>query len=177
MKSLTPKQNRFCEEYVVDFNGTQSVIRAGYSKKTAKEQASRLLTFANIQAKIKELTEAQSKRTEIRADQVMKELALIGFSNMLDYVEIENGVAYTDLSKLTREQAAAIQEIVTEEGEAGRRVKIKLTDKIRALTKMGEHLGMFIERSEVGKPGEFSGNMPEDQALKTINDLKGKTGA
>ena len=54
MKKLTPKQQRFVEEYCVDFNGTQAAIRAGYSKNTATEQASRLLRNVNIQAAIKE---------------------------------------------------------------------------------------------------------------------------
>ena len=34
-KKLTAKQQRFCDEYLVDLNGTQAAIRAGYSKKTA----------------------------------------------------------------------------------------------------------------------------------------------
>ena len=34
-KKLTAKQQRFCDEYLVDLNATQAAIRAGYSKKTA----------------------------------------------------------------------------------------------------------------------------------------------
>ena len=48
MNNLTDKQRRFCEEYVVDWNGAQAAIRAGYSDKTAREQASRLLTNVNV---------------------------------------------------------------------------------------------------------------------------------
>ena len=40
---LTAKQQRFCEEYMVDLNGTQAAIRAGYSKKTAMQQSYQLL--------------------------------------------------------------------------------------------------------------------------------------
>ncbi len=57
-EKLTSKQQRFCEEYVKDCNGTQAAIRAGYSPKTSKEQASRLLTYANVLNYIKELREA-----------------------------------------------------------------------------------------------------------------------
>jgi hypothetical protein len=42
--TLTPKQARFVQEYLIDLNATQAAIRVGYSKKTATEQASRLLT-------------------------------------------------------------------------------------------------------------------------------------
>lgn len=48
---MTAKQLAFCQEYVVDKNGTQAAIRAGYSDKTANEQASRLLTNVNIKKK------------------------------------------------------------------------------------------------------------------------------
>lgn len=43
---MTDKQDRFCEEYMIDLNATQAAIRAGYSLKTAREQAPRLL--ANV---------------------------------------------------------------------------------------------------------------------------------
>jgi len=48
---LTPKQLRFCQEYIIDFNATQAVIRAGYSKKTAYSQGQRLLKNVEIQKK------------------------------------------------------------------------------------------------------------------------------
>ena len=43
-QELTAKQQRFCEEYLIDLNATQAAVRAGYSAKTANEQGSRLLT-------------------------------------------------------------------------------------------------------------------------------------
>ena len=53
--SLSPKQSRFIDEYLIDLNGAQAAIRAGYSPRCAKEQASRLLTYANVQAEIEEM--------------------------------------------------------------------------------------------------------------------------
>ena len=50
-KELTPKQERFCQEYMKDLNGTQAAIRAGYSKETARQQAQRLLTKVYIKKK------------------------------------------------------------------------------------------------------------------------------
>lgn len=70
-RPLTPKQERFCEEYAIDLNGTQAAIRANYSEKTAAEQASRLLTNVKVQQRVAELKLAQSKRTEITADYVL----------------------------------------------------------------------------------------------------------
>jgi phage terminase small subunit len=65
--SLNPKQLRFCQEYVVDLNGTQAAIRSGYSKKTAEQQASRMLLIVKVQQKIKELQEKIEKELEISA--------------------------------------------------------------------------------------------------------------
>ena len=59
MSRLTPKQQRFVEEYLVDLNGTQAAIRAKYSPKTANEQAARLLAKASIS---KAITTAQAER-------------------------------------------------------------------------------------------------------------------
>lgn len=64
----------FCQEYVVDFNGTQAAINAGYSKKTARSQGNRLLTNVDIQSRIKELTQKKVERIEYTQDDVMRDL-------------------------------------------------------------------------------------------------------
>ena len=53
MSKLTNKQQRFVEEYCVDFNATQAAIRAGYSEKTANEQGSQNLAKLSIATAIK----------------------------------------------------------------------------------------------------------------------------
>ena len=52
---MTPRQEKFCVEYLIDLNATQAAIRAGYSKRTAEALASRLLRNVNIRSRIKEL--------------------------------------------------------------------------------------------------------------------------
>ena len=74
MSELEEKQKMFCKEYLVDFNGTQAAIRAGYSKKTANEQASRLLTKVNVQKYLKQLIEKRNKRTNITQDDVIADI-------------------------------------------------------------------------------------------------------
>ena len=51
-QELTAKQQRFCEEYLIDLNATQAAVRAGYSAKTANEQGSRLLTNVSVASAI-----------------------------------------------------------------------------------------------------------------------------
>ncbi|MHB9105771.1 MAG: terminase small subunit [Armatimonadota bacterium] len=171
--ALEQKQQRFCEEYLVDCNGTQAAIRAGYSPKTAREQAARLLSKVNIQDEIARRREKLSKKVEITAENVLRELALMAFSNMQDYITIKDGAAYVDLSRMTREQAAAIQEVNTEHyyepGESKdetpklvKKCKLKLSDKKANLELLGKHLGLFEKREgdeetdEDGKPLRFA---------------------
>lgn len=76
-QELTDKQARFCEEYLIDLNATQAAIRAGYSEKTAREQAAQNLSKLNIQEKIAELKVERAKRTEMTQDSVIQELAAV----------------------------------------------------------------------------------------------------
>lgn len=72
MRKLTPKQKLFIKEYIVDFNGAQAAIRAGYSPKTARAIACALLTKVYIIAAIKRETDKRAERTEITQDYVLK---------------------------------------------------------------------------------------------------------
>ena len=69
--TLTPKQQRFVEEYLRDLNATQAAIRAGYSEKTAKVIAAQNLSKLNIQAAITKGRKQQSERTQITTDIVL----------------------------------------------------------------------------------------------------------
>lgn len=73
-KKLTPKQELFCKEYLVDLNATQAAIRAGYSEKTAKEIGCENLTKPNIQNYVQELIGERSERVEITAENVLKDI-------------------------------------------------------------------------------------------------------
>ena len=81
MSKLTDKQESFCREYMVDFNGTQAAIRAGYAKSGARTEGARLLANANIQKYLKLLKDKQAEKTGITAERVAQELAKIGFSD------------------------------------------------------------------------------------------------
>ena len=74
MSELEEKQKMFCKEYLVDFNGTQAAIRAGYSKKTANEQASRLLRKVKVRTYLQQLIENRNKRTNITQDDVVADI-------------------------------------------------------------------------------------------------------
>ncbi len=77
---LTAKQKRFCEEYMVDLNATQAIIRAKYTKKSASSMGYENLKKGEIRRYIRELMKARSLRTQLTADMVLLELAKIGFA-------------------------------------------------------------------------------------------------
>lgn len=71
-KKLNPKQRKFAEEYAKTANGTQSAIKAGYSKKTAPETASRLLKHPYVSEYIQTLGESSAKDTIADAEEIMQ---------------------------------------------------------------------------------------------------------
>lgn len=71
MRKLTAKQQRFVDEYLVDLNGTQAAIRAGYSERTARAIANENLTKPDIAEAVQKALAAREKRTQIDADYVL----------------------------------------------------------------------------------------------------------
>lgn len=157
MSELTSKQQLFVDEYMIDRNATQAAIRAGYSAATAEQQGSRLLRNVQVKAAVDERVSKMAEKLEISAERVLRELALIGFSNMADYMRPGfEGDPVLDFSNLTRDQAAALAEVTVEDFKDGRgedardvrRVKFKLSDKRAALVDLGRHLKLFTDKLE-----------------------------
>lgn len=74
------REARFVEEYVACLNATQAAIRAGYSKRTAKQQASRLLTRQHVAAAVQEAQERHAAKVDVKADEVIRELKVMAFA-------------------------------------------------------------------------------------------------
>ena len=81
---LTPKQEKFIQEYLVDLNATQAAIRAGYSEKTARYIGQENLTKPVIQEAVQEARGKQQERTEVTADLIVKELFKIAMNDAGD---------------------------------------------------------------------------------------------
>lgn len=144
--ALTAKQQRFCDEYLIDLNATQAAIRAGYSPRTAEQAASRLLTIVKVSDEIAREMAERSKRTGINQDRVVKELAKLAFVNIADVVDLESA---TVRISATDEDLACIQSVKIKPSEFGTEREIKLYDKKASLELLGRHLGMFKDKLEV----------------------------
>ena len=134
---MTPKQQRFVEEYLVDLNATQAALRAGYAARSARAIAAENLAKPNIQARITALKQARSERTQIDADRVVQELARVAFARMSEVATWgPEGVTLRGSAELDEAAQAVIQEV--SEGPYG--IKVKLFNKLDALGKLFQHL-------------------------------------
>jgi phage terminase small subunit len=155
---LTPKQDQFVKEYLVDLNATQAAIRAGYSAKTANEQGSRLLANAKVSAAIAEARAEVSEKTGVKIERVLQEMARLGFSDLRRvFTPGGNLISPEDWDDDTAAAISSVKVVTRPTGETaedGSRIvehvhEIKLWDKNSALDKLGKHLGMFIDRGEM----------------------------
>ena len=150
--NLSPKQKKFCAEYLKDLNAAQATIRAGYSKnrKTARLTGHRMITNDKVQKEIQRLMKRRSKRTEITQDRVLQELAALGFSNIKDYINrdysTEGSIVFKNIDKISRKKASAIESIKVNAKED--RIEFKLHNKPKSIEMIGRHLGMFLDKVE-----------------------------
>ena len=149
MKMLTPKQQRFVEEYLVDLNATQAAIRAGYSEKTAQEIGAQNLSKLMVATAIAEAQAARSERTEITQDRVLLEYARIAFSDMRTFAKWgPDGVSLIESDQLPEDAALCVAEVTETTTKHGGSIKFKLHDKRAALDSLAKHLGMFQTEDE-----------------------------
>lgn len=149
---LTAKQQRFVEEYPVDFNASAAARRAGYSVKTAASIGYELLRKPEIQEAIRKQTEKLAKRAEITVDRVLAELGALAFSDQRKFFDEDGNLL--PIHELDDETAAAIASFEVEElfdtrgrerEQIGTLRKIKRFDKARPLELLGRYLQMWTD--------------------------------
>lgn len=152
--SLTAKQQRFVQEFLIDLNATQAAIRAGYSTRTANEQGARLLAKVSVRSAVEDGQKAREKRTGITQDRVLNEIARVAFSDKRRLMSWgPSGVVLMDSETLTDDDAANVSEVSETTSATGGSIKLKTHDKIKALELLGRHLGMFTDKVEHGGQG------------------------
>jgi phage terminase small subunit len=111
-EQLTPEQQRFVDEYVIDDNGTRAYLAAfpGSSPTNARTQACRLVAKPNIKAEIRAARDARQKRTRIRADTALREAARLAFSDPL-YIFQDDGTTPRNVREIPPDTRRAIAEI------------------------------------------------------------------
>lgn len=150
MAKLNKKQQLFVDEYLIDLNATQAAIRAGYSVNSARDIGCENLTKPNIQEAIAKAMAERSKRTGVNQDRVVLELARIAFVNPKNLIDPEDASVRPDA---TEDDLACIQSVKVKvmDGEKGSSTEreVRLHDKMKALEKLGQHLGMWNDKIDL----------------------------
>lgn len=158
-RKLTDLQIAFCHEYVIDFNGTQAAIRAGYKPSNAQSNASRQLSDPRVQELVAELMEKRTERTKVDADWMLKRLVAEAEADIADLYDEEGGLKPVhQWPKIWRTGLVAgieVEEIFEGTGKerehVGQVKKLKLSDRIKRLDLIGKHVDVqaFKERRQL----------------------------
>lgn len=152
--ALRGKQQRFVDEYLIDLNATQAALRAGYSEKTAYSIGQRLLKNVEIQAAISHAMVARSERTAISQDRVLEELAVVDFSNVKHYkIDDEGNLTLADgVPEAAYRAVSSLKKKIRhgQEGDITYETEVRFWDKVGALRLTAQHLGMLVDKIDVG---------------------------
>lgn len=160
---LTHKEQRFVEEYLKDFNGTQAVLRSGFSvknEKVAGVKASKLLAKGSISALVAQKMQEMTNDAGVETIRVIKEVARIAFCDPRKIFTDAGTVK--DIQDIDDDTAAAIGgiEIVDyfepdAEGKkklVGYIKKFKFWDKNPALDKLMRYLALYKDSGTPTNP-------------------------
>jgi phage terminase small subunit len=179
-EGLTDKQSAFIEHYLTCWNAAEAARKAGYSERTAREQASRLLTNVNVQTVVQE----RLAELKMSADEVLVRLADHARGSMAPFMrrDADGDLFGFDLgddkplhllkkaSITRRRQKDDRDEIVTVET-----VTIELYDAQAALALLGKHHKLFVDRTEI--TGKDSGPIEVTDARSRLAAILEKRAA
>ena len=132
---MTPKQQRFVSEYLIDLNATQAAIRAGYSEKTARFIGAENLTKPNIAAAVATAKAERSERTEVTQDYV-----LTSIMKTMERCKQAEPVVYQNGDSVL---------IGTPSGDLAPAYKFDANAVLKGAELLGRHLAMFTDKKTI----------------------------
>ena len=157
MAKMTAKQQRFCDEYLIDLNATQAAIRAGYSEKTARQIATENLSKPNIAEYIEKRMAEKEKELIADQDEVMKYLTAVMRREMTESVVVtlnKERSAY-----VPDEEGKMRKQTVKEEVPQIVKIPAQLRDANKAAELLGKAYGIYTDKvsADINIPVMFSG--------------------
>lgn len=156
MAVLTPKQQAFVLEFLVDLNASQAAIRAGYARKGVNAASYALMQRPHVAAAIKEAMEARNQRTKVDADYVLNRLTEIDQMDLLDILDDDMSIKpLSKWPKVWRQSLSAFdiaemfEGVGKERDMVGLMKKIKWPDKVKNLELLGKHVNVNAFRDQV----------------------------
>ncbi len=158
---LTPKQDAFVEEFLVDLNATKAAVRCGYSNKFANRQASQLLANPEIASAIDAAKSRRSLETGIDARWVLRRLVAESEADIADLFDDKNDLKpVSEWPPLFREglvQSVEIDALYEGHGkdrvQIGHTKKLRLSDRLRRLELIGKHISVSAFQENVQHRG------------------------
>ena len=156
--SLTPKQIRFVEQYLVTENGTQAAINAGYGKSSAHVTAHRLLKNDKVRQEIEVKRQVLTIRYTDIKDKLIEELSEVAFSDMRDFASWNEGKITLFASDVLNKKSKVIQTLRETHNQYGSSVQIRMHDKLKAIELLMRHLGMLSDDASKDQKLEINVN-------------------
>ncbi len=156
---MTPKNQAFVNEYLIDLNITQAYIRAGYNARGARQHGYRLFHRPGIQAAIQAGKKLRSERTKIDADWVLTRLACEATADLAElYTKSGELKPIAEWPLVWRQGLVSgldVDETFEEGKKLGQVTKVKLSDRIKRIELIGKHVEVqaFADRKEIGGIG------------------------
>lgn len=176
MSKLNPKHKKFCDEYLIDLNGSRAykTVYADVSDESARVLASKLLTTVNVKNYLEPKARKNVDKAQLSAENVLKEIARIAFINPKNLFTVDNNLV--PINELPDEIAACIESIEFHE-ITGKVKKYKLNSKVKGLEMLGRYFKLFTDKFEHSGPNEGPieiVKMTDDEATKHYLDkIKG----
>jgi phage terminase small subunit len=156
VRKLTRKQELFIAEYLKDCNATAAALRAGYSQASAEQAAKMNMKHPVVGKILNEAFEEKKKRVLIDGDEILKELARVGLSDIRGLFNDDGTVKpVKDWPEALARAVSSIEVEETFEGYGAERKwtgyvkKIKLWSKDRGLELLGKHKKLFTDKIEL----------------------------
>lgn len=153
-RPLTPKQQRFVAEYLVDLNATQAAIRSGYSAKTANRAGPALLSNLVIASAVAAGQSKQLAKAGKTAEDVKRRLEALAFADPSRWFDDAGNLVNPKLLPEDVRITMASCEVIKKNAQAGDGMtdivhKIKTVDVLKPLEMLAKHFGLLIERQDI----------------------------
>lgn len=147
---LTPQQKIAICEFLSCLNYEQAMLRAGYSPSYSRHNHKAFFSRPLVQHAMKIAMRYRMEQLALSPERVFDELASLGFSDMSDIAEIVDGRLHIkDTAGMSRRARHAIAEITETRNNQGTTIKVRMHDKLGALTQLARALGMNQDKVQI----------------------------
>jgi phage terminase small subunit len=152
-KALTAREEEFCRQYLVDLNAAAAARRAGVAEKSANRRGYQMLERIGVKERISELQAERAERTRVKADDVIREIARLAFSDVRKLFAANGRALSTsewdeDIAPAVASIEVVKRNLVSGDDQSDEVLKIRVWDKPKALEMLSKHLGLLNERIE-----------------------------